>query len=324
MNNNDYEQFTHNLIKALEQKMQPDNIRLHRDPTAKVNQTLDAISVRIGDSPMAPLVYLQDKYDMYKSGMSVDAIAGMVATTVRESYSTMPPVPELSREAAMKNLFCAVVNIKQNEEMLKDVPHEELEDLSVIARYKVSNDGSLIVKNALCEKLRMTPEEVMEHAHINTEHMDYWCKTISTVIRESLTGSDIPDDLYGTLPEPGSEMDRRMYVMSNSRSDEGAAAITSPKAMHQAYLQLGEDFYILPSSRHEVILVPENSGISAKELQAMVKEVNRTTIHEADWLSDNVYCYKGDSRTVHLADSPLLSKDKGRNPEQNKICNRKR
>ena len=54
--------------------------------------------------------------------------------------------------------------------------------------------------------------------------------------------------------------------------------------MDQAAERAGGDFYILPSSIHEVLIVPDNGEMGLKDLEAMVKEVNATQVAPADKL----------------------------------------
>ena len=71
---------------------------------------------------------------------------------------------------------------------------------------------------------------------------------------------------------------------------------------------LGSDYYILPSSTHEVILVPDTAGINAKELCDMVKQANRTVVEEKDILSDKDYHYSKDERRLDkVTAEPQLS-----------------
>ena len=65
-----------------------------------------------------------------------------------------------------------------------------------------------------------------------------------------------------------------MYVLTNTSGSLGAAALFYPDVKDKAAELLGSDYYILPSSVHEVILVPESPGINAAELCDMVKQAN--------------------------------------------------
>lgn len=71
------------------------------------------------------------------------------------------------------------------------------------------------------------------------------------------------------------------------------AVIASREAMRDFYAKLGEPFYILPSSRHEVILLPDRCGLETADLAEMVKDVNRQVVDEKDVLSDHVYHFDG-------------------------------
>ena len=55
--------------------------------------------------------------------------------------------------------------------------------------------------------------------------------------------------------------------------------------------KLNCSFFILPSSIHEVILVPDNKMISLDKFVEMVQDINATQVHETEILSDSVYYY---------------------------------
>ena len=54
-----------------------------------------------------------------------------------------------------------------------------------------------------------------------------------------------------------------------------------------------EKLIILPSSTHEVILVPYNKELAETDFKAMVREVNETQLEPEEYLSNNVYVYDG-------------------------------
>ena len=59
-----------------------------------------------------------------------------------------------------------------------------------------------------------------------------------------------------------------------------------------------KDLYILPSSVHEVILIPKDDTMEWEKLQEMVKEVNSTQVEDVEILSDSVYCYQRSADTL--------------------------
>lgn len=83
-------------------------------------------------------------------------------------------------------------------------------------------------------------------------------------------------------------------VLSNETGINGAAALLYPKMPEYIYKTVGGNYYLLPSSVHEFLIVPEEKGINPSELIAIVREVNRTEIEKAEFLSDDVYYFNHD------------------------------
>ena len=82
-----------------------------------------------------------------------------------------------------------------------------------------------------------------------------------------------------------------MYVLSNQKRVFGAAGLLYDRVLSDAGVRLEDDFYVLPSSVHEVILVPDHVAGSEKELRIMVHEVNHTQVEPEEILSESVYHY---------------------------------
>ena len=56
-------------------------------------------------------------------------------------------------------------------------------------------------------------------------------------------------------------------------------------------MPIGENFYILPSSIHEVIIIAESQSPSKDDLQDMVRDINETQVDAEELLSDTIYYY---------------------------------
>ena len=89
-----------------------------------------------------------------------------------------------------------------------------------------------------------------------------------------------------------------MYVLTNASGSLGAATMFYPDVKEKAADLIGGDYYILPSSIHEVILVPDTLDVKAKDLCEMVKQANRTVVEDQDILSDSVYHYSKDEHRL--------------------------
>ena len=92
-----------------------------------------------------------------------------------------------------------------------------------------------------------------------------------------------------------------LYVCSNESKVFGAATVLYDGLLSSFGRKLGSDFYILPSSVHEVLFVPARDGMDVMELSQMVREVNSTEVSVQDYLSDSVYYYSLEDDVVSIA-----------------------
>lgn len=92
----------------------------------------------------------------------------------------------------------------------------------------------------------------------------------------------------------------KMYIISNASKVNGASAIVYSDALQQVAEMMGSDLYILPSSIHEVLAVSVEDR-ELEDLEEMVRSVNQTDVSPEEVLSDNVYKYDSESRTLSLA-----------------------
>jgi len=100
-----------------------------------------------------------------------------------------------------------------------------------------------------------------------------------------------------------------MYVISNEQQLQGAAAVFYPGMMEAAARELKGDFFLLPSSVHEMLLVPDDGNMTAAELSTMVSTVNRQEVAPELRLSDNVYHYDAKARAFERGESYEARRD---------------
>ncbi|MFQ9514653.1 MAG: DUF5688 family protein [Eubacterium sp.] len=100
--------------------------------------------------------------------------------------------------------------------------------------------------------------------------------------------------------KPILEQDREpyMYVLSNRERFLGASTILMPSVLNKLSEILNSDFYMLPSSVHEWIILPTWGSISESDLHDMVLSVNSKCVLPAEQLSDSVYRYDSSTHQV--------------------------
>lgn len=89
-----------------------------------------------------------------------------------------------------------------------------------------------------------------------------------------------------------------LSVLSNESGIDGAALIACPEVLKAVQKELGEAFYILPSSIHETLILPKSSADDVEDLKQMVSSINEAEVAPEDRLSDNVYEFDGHSLII--------------------------
>ena len=153
-------------------------------------------------------------------------------------------------------------------------------------------------------------------ALIYNNNLKNWKVTIDDVYKAALKNT--PDLLHCRISSmaslfekcgvnvDGKEIDLRdyvpsdMYILTNETKLNGAACILYENVLYDFAQKLGEDLYILPSSVHEVILLPKLSVFEKDELVNMVREVNTEGVAAEEVLSDHVYEYNRTQRLITM------------------------
>jgi len=184
--------------------------------------------------------------------------------------------------------------ILQSHEIARDVaadcPHIDIPgtDLYCAAMFRAADDSVTIVTNNMAAKLHIAGSDLVQAAMRNGQAEPY---TIAKV-RDVLGFAD--EDEIADVP---------LYVMTTQSAMYGAPVILNPNAREAAAKSLGGDYYVLPSSIHEVLLVPDNGIVSADDLRGLVREVNATEVRPQDRLSDEVYRYDMQDKRIRTADN---------------------
>jgi hypothetical protein len=292
MMNRNYDEFVEDFTEALSAEM-PDK-EIKRVAMPKANSTMDALTIREPGAMAAPVVYLQDVYD---SGMTAHECAEAVAS----AYGTRP-VPEFKEENLFKNpenhLYACVVSKETNGKLLETSPHREIPgtDLCMLARYRIDDNSSYLINNSNFSYLGFdNPDEVMDMAISNTEREEFHCQGLGSVLADMI-GSD--DEECMEMAAQAEKSGDGLYVVTNERMTDGAVVLGLPGKMKEMVEATGEEkAYVLPSSRHEILLLPESFGkeMSVDGLENMIHEVNATTVAEQDVLSQRAYFWNGKS-----------------------------
>lgn len=251
------------------------------------------VSEKRGNVTVSPRIYIEDILRDIENGYaSVSEAAEHIAKKYRECMKMPIPNFEFTPEMIYGRAFIQAVNAEKNSEMLEGAPHMKMLDLAGVVRFTVDtmtgSVGTVLVTNSLCDKLGIDHGKLLETAMENTKKHGFQIMGIGAMLG-GLLGEEEEDD-----GAPG------LCVVTNSEKMNGANAILFPELFGDYAKRMRGDFFVLPSSIHEILLLP-TSGANASDLRMMVTEINATQVAPDEVLSNNVYLYKADTNELVVA-----------------------
>lgn len=260
----------------------------------KVNRMLDGITLvdNSADKHVSPTMYINDMYEHYLHTENLQEVLQDAAQSMDKAFMQAPDAGCLNFDNAKDNIVFQVINTMQNEDMLRDMPHRDFQDLSIIYRWVVAVDErgvqSSVVRNNFAQELGMTEEQLFKCAVENTRRIfPPVVKSMNDVIRDMFISDGMPEEMadmmIGEVPE-----DRMMYIISNEQGINGAGSMLYEDNLHKLAMELETDLYLLPSSVHECIAISVNAG-DPYELAEMVSEINMSQVALEERLSNQVY-----------------------------------
>ena len=148
-------------------------------------------------------------------------------------------------------------------------------------------NATVLVKNSHLESLGISKEELFNVATNNTRNMKILKRDIAEVIMsmEKNRGAVVDNQ-----PDFHSAYDK-IYVMTNKDMVFGAVTMIFDDVLDEFIMEKYSGVYIIPSSIHEVLLVPDLGNMDRDNLNSMIREVNLTSLLEQEILSFNAYYY---------------------------------
>ena len=299
------EQFTEDVkqglaIAGIEAKVSTNTVE-------KMNESYEAMTVTPEGSNVGVNVNMEKFFEAYENGTDYEAVVGKAIGVIEGGFANQPTVDvaALTDYDQMKDkLIMEVVSAEANADMLDKVPHKDMEDMAVVYRFEIdSNDdgrATILVTNQLIETMGVTPEQLHADAMENAPELKpAVIKGMSEVMAEMMGVSTEDLAMMGMPMDPA---DEQMFVASVPDKIHGAGVLAYQDFMDQAAERVGGDFFILPSSIHEVLIVPDNGNMSLSDLEAMVKEVNATQVAPEDKLTDSVYHYDSQAKVFELGE----------------------
>lgn len=257
---------------------------------------------------ITPTIYLDGFYTRFSQGEPMDTLCEEIIELYEENRLVadfdMSMVRCFDR---VQDVICLrLVNAKMNKELLKNVPHVLFHDLAIVFYILLARDShelaTIMIQNKFLSIWQVTIEELYQRAICNTKRcFDIEVTPVFDMVLKAFAG-DMTEkqkaELYALL---GADAGRvPLYVVTNQEKMFGANVLLNTEFLKGFANELDSDLYIIPSSIHEVLVIPASTDAELCILKEMVNEVNRTDVPEEQILSNSVYIYRRATDLVEM------------------------
>lgn len=290
---------------------------------------LDGIVILQDTEKITPNIYLNSFYERYLNGESIAMLAHEIVTIYKNSkdIENRESIRFCYEFAEMRDsIIYRIINYDKNVKLLKDVPHILFLDLAItfhcLIRSNEEGIGTIRITNDHVKSWDIDMNQLIEIARINTPKLfpaviKSMSEVVFDVVNKKLEAkTDITnhieqmkieqkkkeqDEIFSYVIEDSKRhRTDEMYVITNTKGINGASCLLYPNVIKNFADQLDTDFYILPSSIHELILVKATKSLTKQTLMDMVIDVNKTQVPEEEILSNNVYYYSRERDALTL------------------------
>lgn len=242
---------------------------------------------------ISPTIYLEEFYKRYQGGESICSMVDCIMKLyeeVRFHRSWNADIIEDYNRIQKKIVF-KLINYEKNKELLKKVPYKKYLDLAIVCYVMLelydTATATMLIREQNLKQWNVTKEDIYKEAFLNSQKiLPYFFKPISEVVEDMICEAG-----DGKVPFERDRDYEPMYVLSNTVKSYGASVILYDHVLENIGEELGENFYVIPSSVHEVIIVPESECYDREALESMITEINEKEVEEEEILSNHPYFY---------------------------------
>ena len=280
-----YQQFKQCLLSILQEKYPEGEYEVNIRQVSKNNGLrLDGLCIFKKQEPVSPTIYLDPYYERYIGGTILADIIFEIEREYERGMSLKPKLPNVESyyEAVRTQIIMRLVNYDKNKEILEDCPHIRFQDLAISFRWLAHQDeigiSTALISNKEMEMWGISLERLYEDAVVNTERM---FPVQINRLRDVMASK-------GMISDTG---DFELYLITNEQGINGATCILYHDVLKKFAGLHKNNFYLLPSSIHEMMICFEDEQISEEMLLSLVKEANHMVVTMGEVLSDNIYYY---------------------------------
>lgn len=255
-----------------------------------------------------PLLYLDEFYLRAKNHEALRPILRDISNKylLAELDAKKIEIPDMSAESLMEKVRCRVIDARANEKLVKSLVHKDLGCGYAMVVYRetklMDKEGMIQISHEIAENAGLDEQKLLERALSNTEKAER--ATFVEVSKVLFGHSDKPQYLSD---EPHIDPDSNLIVLTNDADPPvyGSTVLFYPETQEQIAKVIGSSYYVLPSSVHEVLIVPvreeQMGGMDKDSMVHMVKDINEMQVAPQERFGNRVLFYDKDAKELSIA-----------------------
>lgn len=313
-------EFIEELSVKLHEKIGNEEAQIKTYNMDGLNRHYLGMCIRIPGDNISPVINVDSLYQQYKDAptdvRSIDTVADAIIAKHPLSVEFDLPANDLYHFDKVKNnLMVRLVNTERNRSTLEHVLHEDFLDLSVVLVVKMGiSPGKDLstwpVPNTIYDEwvdngCDLSPRDIIWDTIdrlSQSNPLSYYplIDMVMEVLKRKTT--DMPEALRDALMPDPHDLSQYISVVTTEDTIYGAVVLLYDTFKNYMAKKIGRSCYILPSSIHEVMVVPENSNVYPSALRNIVRETNMDSgvISAEEFLSNSVYYFNG--KDIVIAD----------------------
>lgn len=263
------------------------------------NDTLRyGLMIRHGDEKASPLLYLEDAWQFHKNGAEMETLLRNLA----EIYMEQPAIDSVDLsfeyESVKDRVIFQIFNKEANRSSLRERIYTDVGQgfVKVYAIHQkldgAVEKGNIPITHGMMQSYGYDMQDIIQRAEENTPQI---YPAVFTQMKRVL--SKLGQDEF-TDENPVLE---HFFVLSNTDGYRGSGVLFYSGMQEKIAEDLGQDYYVIPSSIHEMLIVPESAGMTAEDLEQMVQTVNGEVVLKEDFLSNKVLFYDREKEQLRIA-----------------------
>jgi len=299
----DFEEFKNTIMDLVSKEVEDrglEDISMKLTTIDSPDGMTDRLMVSVGDSKMSMAFRLKEIYSSVQDGEDIDHAVYKMVNTIEDSISVIK-----NKEQDVKSFISDYEQVKDHtylrmipgdSPILKDTPHKMVEDMALVVNIHLESFSDengrscVVVSKPLMEMYGVDEKQLFADAEKNSLANEPMVFTpLGDMIKNLIESENLPS------PEEAGIV---TYIATNKSGFQGAAVAGYPDFCEKAAEAIGGSFYMLPSSVHEFILIKDDGMPKAKDLNAMIKNVNETVLEPRDILSAQCYHYDAKAKLL--------------------------